>query len=290
MPIPFSNGSLDRARSPGSEDILSLLMGSCRPSGGALAFLRVPWFDLAKFSAALIVGLFCSTESVHELVMSPSGRSKTKSGVCFGVCLTLTAGRDILLSCFCCISKDFSPAITSSKAVSMSTLKSSGVVSADITLRTSFSSGLPLRSRTLLETVSISTDSELMGVWEVDTQEHDTSAHLFKDDDGDIGGDEFPISLSFSTTYSKTGLCSNEDKDVLTVLELSVRDLDVSFFSPQSTTPPPPPPPLLSKTDPHGTGGGDSSACTSRMWLSLMETFGCENDLSQASSPESSLI
>lgn len=62
-------------------------------------------------------------------MLEPSGRSRTKSGVCLGVCFNFTTGRLILLSDFCCISSDLSPAITSSRALSMSIDSSSAPLS-----------------------------------------------------------------------------------------------------------------------------------------------------------------
>lgn len=93
-----------------------------------MPFLRVPWLDLANVSAA-VVGLSGSLESCDGGVLEPSGRSKTRSGVCFGVCLSFTTGRLMRLSDFCCISNDLSPAMTSSRAWSMSRASSSAPLS-----------------------------------------------------------------------------------------------------------------------------------------------------------------
>lgn len=95
---------------------------------GPLAFFSVPWFDFAKVSAA-VVGLSGSLESWDGGVFEPSGRSSTRSGVCLGVCFSLTRGRLMRLSDFCCISSDFRPAMTSSRAWSMSRESSSAPLS-----------------------------------------------------------------------------------------------------------------------------------------------------------------
>lgn len=140
------------ARSPGSLEMLCRLVGDTErwnPEDGLVletepgtatagtaggtrigppAFFSVPWLDLAKVSAA-VVGLSGSLESWEGGVLEPSGRSRTRSGVCLGVCFSFTTGRLIRLSDFCCISSDFSPAITSSRALSMSSDNSSAPLS-----------------------------------------------------------------------------------------------------------------------------------------------------------------
>ena len=82
------------------------------------AFFSVPWLDLANVSAAL-TGLSGPLPSEGEGEFESSGKSKTKSGVCFAAVLVLTRGKLILFSVLCCNSKERTSDIISAKTLSI---------------------------------------------------------------------------------------------------------------------------------------------------------------------------
>ena len=125
-----------------SPDLMTLV--DVTPLGIELPFFMVHWLLLANSSAVLNVGLSESVEEVPELDFpldpewvllgdgcslgsSPTGKSKTRSGVSFKLPTGNLGGIPAVgpeLSSFCCSSKDLTPDIISSSAEFMSCSKS----------------------------------------------------------------------------------------------------------------------------------------------------------------------
>lgn len=81
--------------------------------------------------SAVVVGLSGSLSSCGDTLAPSVGRSRTRSGVCLGVCLMV--GRLIRLSDLCCISREWRSEATLARAVSMSALISSWSVARSFT-------------------------------------------------------------------------------------------------------------------------------------------------------------